>query len=298
MPNYNHAPFLKERLDSILAQDYTDMEVIMLDDASTDNSVAVMKLYENHPKVKALLINPTNSGNTFMQWQRGLEQATGEYVWIAESDDVAQPALLSTLVATLEANDAVLAFCASNKIDEEGHVLPQRTDHIWQKAFCMDGTEFARRYLLGFNHIQNASAVVFRREAAAHVDMDAVRQYTASGDRLFWIEMALQGKVAYVPERLNGFRQHACKVSGSAESRGVNMQQDHAIYCRFKEMLNLTRAERQRTCGYHWQAIHKATVSEEGRSKAMQAWSAEKEFNRLSYGLYMAHRLCEKIRLA
>ena len=85
MPNYNHAPYLKERMDSILWQDYPDLEVILLDDASTDNSVSILNEYTNHPRVKTLVVNDTNSGNPFLQWQRGLQEATGEYVWIAES---------------------------------------------------------------------------------------------------------------------------------------------------------------------------------------------------------------------
>ena len=295
MPNFNHAPFLKERLDSILAQTYADIEIILLDDASTDDSVAILKQYTTNPKVKELIVGETNSGNTFAQWQRGLAQTSGEYVWIAESDDVAKPTLLKTLVDTLEQNDAVVAFCASHKMDENGVVIPQSVDCVWHKDFSMNGPEFVRKYLLGYNHIQNASAVVFRREAATKVDFESVQQYPASGDRLFWIEMAMQGRVAYVAEPLNGFRQHARKVSGTAENRGINMQQDHAIYSRFKETLNLTRRERQWVCGYHWQAIHKATVSADGRKQAMQAWSAEKEFNCWSYWLYMAHRLQEKI---
>lgn len=295
MPNFNHAPFLKERMDSILAQTYADIEIILLDDASTDDSVAILKQYTTNPKVKELIVGETNSGNTFVQWQRGLAKASGEYVWIAESDDVAKPALLKTLVDTLEQNDAVVAFCASRKMDENGVVIPQSVDCVWQKDFSLSGPEFVRKYLLGYNYIQNASAVVFRREATMHVDFAAVQQYPASGDRLFWIEMAMQGRVAYVAEPLNGFRQHARKVSGTAENRGINMQQDHAIYSRFKERLNLTRRERQWVCGYHWQAIQKATVSADGRKQAMQAWSAEKEFNCWSYWLYMVHRLREKI---
>lgn len=297
MPNYNHAPFLKERLDSILAQDYPDFEVILLDDASTDDSVAILKQYTKHPKVKMLIEGKTNSGNTFVQWERGLKQATGDYIWIAESDDVAQPSLLTTLVAAIEQNDAVLAFCASHKIDETGAVVYRNNDHQWQHDFCMDGADFVRQYLLGYSHICNASAVVFRRDAAENVEMAEVQQYSASGDRLFWAQLAMNGKVAYVAQPLNGFRQHTHKVSGSAENQGINMQQDHAIYGRFKDRLGLTHRERQLICGYHWQAIHKATVSAEGRQKAIEAWGTEKEFNRASYGRYMVHRLMEKTRL-
>jgi glycosyltransferase involved in cell wall biosynthesis len=73
MPNFNHAPYLKERMDSILAQDYQDFEVILLDDASTDESVVILNEYTKNPRVKTLIVNDSNSGNTFLQWQRGLE---------------------------------------------------------------------------------------------------------------------------------------------------------------------------------------------------------------------------------
>ena len=77
MPNYNHAPYLKQRMDSILAQDYPNFEVILLDDASTDNSAEVLSEYTKHPKVKKIIVNDTNSGNTFLQWLRGIKEATG-----------------------------------------------------------------------------------------------------------------------------------------------------------------------------------------------------------------------------
>ena len=117
MPNYNHAPFLRERMDSILLQDYPEYEVIVLDDASTDGSRAILNEYANHPRVKLLLTSDINSGNTFVQWQRGMAQADGDYIWIAESDDVAAPHLLSRLVETMEREEAVLSFCRSRWID-------------------------------------------------------------------------------------------------------------------------------------------------------------------------------------
>ena len=295
MPNYNHAPYLRERLDSILAQDYPNFEVILLDDASIDNSVTILSEYAKHPRVKAYILNDANSGNTFLQWQRGLQQATGDYVWIAESDDVACPNLLTKLVTAIEINKSVLAFCASNRIDEEGRIIPHRTDRTWKRGFCVEGKDFVRNFLLGYCYICNASAVVFRREAAMNVDFSMVQKYPASGDRCFWIQMAMQGNVAYVPEPLNGFRQHTQKVSGNAENRGINMQQDHEIYNLVKGHLELSKRQRQLICGYHWQAIHRSSVSPEGRKKAIGVWASEKEFCKWSYDLYMIHRLIEKV---
>ena len=294
MPDYNHAPYLKERMDSILAQDYPDFEVILLDDASTDESVAVLRSYESDPRVKTLIVNETNSGNTFLQWERGLKEATGEYVWIAESDDVAEPTLLSRLVAAMEQEEAVLAFCHSRWIDGEGKTISRKRDPLWKRTWARDGETFVRRYLLGYSHICNASAVVFRREAAGKVDLSEVAQFSASGDRLFWIRMALQGRVAYIPQTLNRFRQHTHKVSGGAEYQGLNIVQDHEIYRLVAPLLSLTAHERSIICGYHWKAMHRPTVSPEGQLNALAAWREEPEFGRLAYLFYLLHRAGEK----
>lgn len=294
MPNYNHASYLKQRVDSILAQDYPEFEIILLDDASTDDSAAILSEYAKHPKVKTFLHSETNSGNPFVQWQRGLKEATGEYVWIAESDDLAEPTLLSRLVAELEQKHATLAFCHSQWIDADGAPIARSRDPRWDDDFSMPGDTFVRRYLLGYCSICNASAVVFRREAAEHVDMYQVQQFTASGDRLFWIQMALQGRVAYVADSLNRFRQHTNKVSGGAEYKGLNIVQDHAIYRLVVPPVQLTNNEKRFICGYHWKAMHRPTVSEQGRQNALAAWGVEPEFGRLSFLFYLLHRAKEK----
>lgn len=294
MPNYNHAPYLKERMDSILAQDYSEFEVIILDDASTDDSTAVLNEYARHPKAKKMIVNAYNSGNTFLQWQRGLQEATGDYVWIAESDDVAAPTLLSTLVKALEQKDATVAFCHSQRIDASGAPIPHKLDPQFRQDFSLPGDTFIRRYLLGYSSICNASSVVFRRDAAETVDMDQVAQFSASGDRLFWIQMALQGRVAYVAQPLNQFRQHTNKVSGGAENIGLNIVQDHDIYRLVTPAMNLTGNEKRWICGYHWKAMNRPTVSEQGRLNALEAWSHEPEFGRLSFLFYLLHRAKEK----
>lgn len=296
MPNYNHAPFLRERLDSIFAQDYANKEVILLDDASIDESRVILNEYAARPEVKHVILNDTNSGNTFMQWEKGLSLATGDYIWIAESDDVADSTLVSRLVSALEQSDALIAFAHSEWIDERGVVIPRNRDKQWSEDFVMEGVSFVKKYLLGYSYICNASAVLFRRSALGGVDMQHVQQYSASGDRLFWISIVLQGKVTYIAEPLNRFRQHTNKVSGGAEYEGRNILQDYAIYTHVAPRLCLSRCERRMVCGYHWQAIHQPSVSVSGREKAMQVWGAEPLFGLLSWGMYMLCRLKSKMR--
>ena len=297
MPNYNHAPFLRERLDSIFAQDYANKEVILLDDASTDESKTVINEYAVRPEVKHVILNDANSGNTFIQWEKGLSLATGDYIWIAESDDVADSRLVSRLVGVLEQSNAMIAFAHSEWIDEVGTIIPRNRDKQWKSDFVMEGVSFIKKYLLGYSHICNASAVLFRRSALGGVDMEQVKQYSASGDRLFWISIALQGKVAYVADTLSRFRQHTNKVSGGAEYEGRNIIQDYSIYSSVAPQLCLSRCERRMICGYHWQAIHRSTVSVNGREKAMSVWSAEPLFGWLSWGMYMLCRLKDKVGL-
>lgn len=291
VPNYNHAPYLKERVDSILAQDYPEMEIILLDDASSDESAAILGAYAKHPRVTAFLRSETNSGNPFIQWQRGIRQATGDYIWIAESDDVAAPTMLSRLVAAMETQDAVLAFAQSRCIDEQGRALPRRITAPFLHDFAIDGKTYVLRHLLGENTICNASAVLFRREAANTVDMAEVAQYRVSGDRLFWIRIAWQGRVAFVAEPLNRFRQHTQKVSIAAAGQGLNCIQDHHIYQQVRSLLPLTTYQQGLVCGYHWQAMHQPWVTPQGRECAMREWQKEPLFGWWSWLVYKLHRI-------
>ena len=77
-PNYNHARYLPKRIDSILAQTFQDIELLILDDASTDNSREIIESYSKNQRVKAIF-NQLNTGSTFKQWNLGLSQAKGEY---------------------------------------------------------------------------------------------------------------------------------------------------------------------------------------------------------------------------
>ena len=72
IPNYNHAKYLEQRIDSVLNQSYQDFEVIILDDCSKDNSRDVIEKYRSHERVSHIVYNEQNSGGTFNQWNKGL----------------------------------------------------------------------------------------------------------------------------------------------------------------------------------------------------------------------------------
>jgi len=220
IPNYNHGEFLRQRITSVLSQTFEDIEVILLDDGSTDDSRAIIEEYRSHPKVTACIINSINSGSAFRQWERGLARASADYIWIAESDDAAAPPLLETLSGVLDLNHNVgLAYCQSLKIDEAGNVVGSwkaQTEPIngnpWTTSFVAPGREMLR-IMLHLNVIPNASAVLFRRKLLTLEVLGEASNYTINGDWFIWCNLLAKSDLAFVNEDMNSCRFHPQKGS-------------------------------------------------------------------------------------
>ncbi len=226
IPNYNHAAFLEERVRSILAQTRRPDEIIFLDDASTDGSLAVVSQFDCFTKV---IVNKENSGSPFKQWLKGIEAATGDFVWIAESDDSCEPRLLERLEESV-GEKTVLAFCRSTEIGPEGNSLGiQRYQRDFFEDFTMDGSGFIREYLAYRNTIANASSVLFSREAALSVDR-GFTAYSGAGDVLFWTGIAAQGDVSFVLDAMNLFRQHGTNRTAEDAVTGRGLHESLAVY--------------------------------------------------------------------
>ena len=215
VPNYNHANFLKQRLDTVLGQTFTDFEVLLLDDASTDSSIEVFKLYVADPRIRVFL-NEVNSGSPFKQWNRGLDLAVGEYVWIAESDDFADTKFLQKLVAVLDSNpDAGMAYCQSFIVQvgesalEPTHIkgwYARFEDHErWEQDFKNSGRNELANYMVYKNTIPNASAVLFRKSVLSD-GLRAPENMRLAGDWMFWVKILQRSDLAFLSEPLNFFR--------------------------------------------------------------------------------------------
>jgi glycosyltransferase involved in cell wall biosynthesis len=219
VPNYNHARFLRQRLDTILAQTFQDFELILLDDCSTDDSRSVLSSYSSDPHVSAVAFNEKNSGTTYKQWNKGVSLARGEYVWLAESDDYSDPRFLARLVAVLDAHPKVqFVFCRSYSTTEDGRpdgfgdarFLGYDQD-CWEKDYCRDGREVCRTYMIRSNILPNASSVVFRKAAYQAVG-GADDSMRLNGDWKLWASLMMEGEVAYISEPLNYYRFHNSAV--------------------------------------------------------------------------------------
>src|SRR5208283_1185475 len=90
IPSYNHSSYLQRRIQSILQQTLQDFEIIFLDDASTDNSVSIARDLLPRDRTR-FFVNKRNTRIPCRQWNKGVAAASGEFIWIAESDDFAAP---------------------------------------------------------------------------------------------------------------------------------------------------------------------------------------------------------------
>jgi len=272
VPNYNHARLLPERISSITKQTYGNIEIIILDDKSTDESIEIIQEFIAEDTRARCLKNEVNSGSSFKQWRKGLREAKGKYVWIAESDDSAHPELVQTLVARLEANDkAVLATCCPRMTSLDGDDLGIPRDWFadiggkrWESDFSSTGKQMIAEVLSKKNAILNASGVVFRNRLG--LDELADTEMRLCGDWLFWVRLLARGEFEYVARPLNYWR------LGSSNARTkpageIEWREGSKVLREIAKILGLTEKEESEVLALfkkkcdHWKKSSKTSKS-------------------------------------
>jgi glycosyltransferase involved in cell wall biosynthesis len=228
VPNFNYADHMPQRLASIFLQTQPVKEVLVLDDCSSDNSLAVIPAIAAEWKRHIRLIpNETNSGSVFKQWRKAAETTAGEFLWIAEADDLSSARFLSEVVSLMRHDRLVkFAFCDSAAIDANGAPLwPSYKSYYstvaadaLSRTGTFEGPEFVQRFLSVKNLVLNVSAVVWRRQAlleamtACEAELGGFRM---AGDwRLYLQSLSTSGaRVGYCSEPLNTHRRHAASVT-------------------------------------------------------------------------------------
>ncbi|MES0002677.1 glycoside hydrolase family 99-like domain-containing protein [Mesorhizobium sp. M0051] len=225
VPNYNYARYLGARLSSIVDQTIRPYELIVLDDASIDESVDVIEQFLADCDIPCrLVVNAENSGSVFRQWMRGVEMARGDYVWIAEADDLADPDFLAELLPAFERKEVVMSYCQSRQIDGTGRVLSEHyLDYVadidrsrWTKPYIVDGRQEIAEALYLKNTIPNVSGVLFRREALRNAlarHSEEIMSLRNAGDWVTYLRLLENGSIAFSPRSLNSHRRHQSSVT-------------------------------------------------------------------------------------
>ncbi|MBF0226304.1 MAG: glycosyltransferase family 2 protein [Desulfobacterales bacterium] len=211
VPNYNHASFLEQRMESILAQTFQDYELILLDDCSKDDSREIIQNYQQrYPNIR-VFFNDQNSGSPFKQWDFGVKQAKGEYVWIAESDDYADRNFLAEMVPILKKyNNIGMAYCDTILVNDRSKPIAVISDYDKRRNtdYVNTGKNEIAQYLCISNTISNVSGVLFRKNSYIDAGFaDHTMKYC--GDWFLYLRMLLKTDIAYRAKVLNFFRVHS-----------------------------------------------------------------------------------------
>lgn len=219
--NYNYAHYVKKCLDSILAQDFSDFEVIVIDDKSTDNSLTVIEPYLKDPRVR-LIAHSVNQGFV-KSLIEGAVESRGKYITVISADDwAASPTAFSQQVQMMEAHrDMAFVYSAY------GHYSDDSTlDHVRRAS---DSTMVKAAVDEAFRHVVRSpfflhSGTIIRRsayDAAGGYD----DTYRYSVDTKMWLMLSHQGSVGYINDMLYGYRRHPTNMSKAVNSFKIAIQE-------------------------------------------------------------------------
>lgn len=161
VPNYNNGKFLSECLDSIFAQKHQNIEIIVIDDGSTDDSIEILEKYND-----IILIKQSNLGAAIAR-NRGLEAATGDYVVFLDSDDILTQGALAILVDAIEKENADMAIGSFVEIGESGEEEGRHYD-------------FQENTSIEKNKIYSEAAYLLPLPANKMYRMEAIKKYKVS----------------------------------------------------------------------------------------------------------------------
>ncbi len=224
VPNYNCFPFLSERLESIYRQSFKDYELILLDDVSTDSSLVHLRAWQPKFPDSQLHEGQTNSGSPFIAWQKGISLASGDLLWIAESDDYCEYHLLSSLVPKFVNPNLKLAYAKSIPVDNYGAsqgdysnlYLDRISEGRWSKSYTATANDEINIALGRANSIPNASAIICDRLAAYNAIQNTVGLRLA-GDWAFYVSVIKGGEIAFCYDVTNYHRRHSGTITSSIE---------------------------------------------------------------------------------
>jgi len=219
--NYNYGRYLIDRLESIMSQTIGIYELILVDDASDDDSLEILDRWMRKQKIKVTVIrNEKNSGSVFAQWKKGIEAVSGDFVWIAEADDLSETDFLQTVLPPMLADPGiVLSYCESRQMDGYGlfyadnydFYLKHASDTLWASDRVADGISEITDPLAILNSIPNVSAVLFHKVALVQTIQrysEEIVHYKIAADYAFYVRILLQGKLAYSRKNANIHRRH------------------------------------------------------------------------------------------
>ena len=212
MPVYNGEKFIKEAIDSLLNQNFFDFELIISDNASTDNTETICRKYVSQDPRIRYIRQGKNIGPT-ANFEIVRSAAVGEYFMWHAADDLCEPDCLMVLAEVLEQNPhVVLAICDVKNISQGGEILFTSDLNNIRLSDVADRW-FAIRYLFFRNPTSNIFFSIYglfrtRVVRMASLNYRSLVTYLAGSEIPFLAQIALLGQIVSVPRELKIYRRH------------------------------------------------------------------------------------------
>lgn len=293
VPNYNHAPYLKERIDSIVNQTYHDFELILLDDCSKDNSREIFESYRSYPHVTHIVYNEQNAGTPFKQWDKGMSLAKGEWIWIAESDDWADLNFLEKVMEVADAHPECGVIYTMARYMLNGKL--QWAPTCDGKTYIYPGDQFNKEHLLYANEIYNVSMMVFRKELYKNVLPETFRHMRLCGDWMCYTQLCRNTHVAHINQLLSYYRLHNHNTSSAAEREGRTFIEGLDVLDSLVEYYHIPAIRYSRHWGRELNKYkHRYMYSDETMRNIISRLKVTHPMALMFYYIYKLRTLCQK----
>jgi glycosyltransferase involved in cell wall biosynthesis len=212
--SYNHAPYVRQTIDSVLSQSFQDFEIVVTDDASTDATADIVRGYKDR-RIK-LAVSPVNLGISGAM-NATIARARGRYFAILNSDDWALPDRLRSQVAFLDRHEAVsLVFGLPRMVGEQGEPVEGFNDFAVPLRFPSFARTWWLRHFFLYSNCLSAPTAMIRREAYKTVG-PYDRRLTSLQDMDMWIRMLAAGRdIHLLAEEVTAVRIRAGNANMSA----------------------------------------------------------------------------------
>ena len=207
IPNYNMKLYIKAAVDSALAQTYNDIEIIVIDNASTDGSLTTIASYTDERL--RIISNDQNLG-AIKNFNKGIAEASGVYIKFLESDDMLEPECVAKMIRVMERDkDIVLCSCGRKLIDQKGSIT---SSHSKVRFEAVSGKLVRRRLRVEGNEFGTPTDVMVRRQILVECCGFDEEYGAYLNDLDLWLRVAERGKVAFLPEMLSVVRRHSQQI--------------------------------------------------------------------------------------
>jgi glycosyltransferase involved in cell wall biosynthesis len=221
--SYNHEKFISATIESVLGQDFEDLELIIVDDASTDASRHIIQKYAEEDARIRVILHGTNCGIA-KTMNDGIAIARGEFLTQWASDDVWMKDKLSKQLAVLESNDDLIVWTEMELIDDNGQLMGSTWSDlggVWTKKSGDIFDEIAARPL-------SCQTMLYKRANLDGIRWDERLKYL--NDWLFCLELAERYEFYFIEEPLAQYRIHTNNIWGNKGAQGEEKQAANQDY--------------------------------------------------------------------